>query len=164
MDFAPWTGRFFFDEFDLVIMTTLAFYYWHKPIEHLRSLLSIPTILLLFVFSLLYGVSLLRGLLPLPELNANAFNNYYSHYNSLRVGKGFIWSLLLLPLLQVTIRRYRYASNYFAYGVLLGLAGVAVFAIIERLCLPAYLILPATTASTPCSRPCMRVVDILNRI
>ena len=62
-----------------------------------------------------------------------AFSNYYSNYNSLRVGKGFIWSLLLLPLLQLTVRRYRYAPHYFAYGVLLGLTGVALFAIIERL-------------------------------
>ena len=133
MDFAPWTGRFFFDEFDLVILTTLAFYYWQKPKERIRSLLSIPTILLLTVFIVLYGVSLLKGLLPLPELNANAFSNYYSNYNSLRVGKGFIWGLLLLPLLQITVRRYRYAHTILAYGVLLGLAGVAVFAIIERL-------------------------------
>jgi VanZ family protein len=133
MDFAPWTGRFFFDEFDLVILTTLAFYYWQKPKSRNRSLFSIPTILLLAVFCLLYGVSLFKGLLPLPELNANAFSNYYSNYNSLRVAKGFIWTLLLLPLLQLTVRRYRYASNYFAYGVLLGLTGVAVFAIFERL-------------------------------
>ncbi|MEI6335611.1 MAG: VanZ family protein [Methylococcaceae bacterium] len=133
MDFAPWTGRFFFDEFDLVILTTLAFYYWQKPKDHLRSLLSMPTLLLLTVFIVLYGVSLLKGLLPLHEMNANAFNNYYSHFNSLRVGKGLIWSLLLLPLLQLTARRYRYTSHYFGLGVLLGLTGVALFAIIERL-------------------------------
>ncbi len=133
MDFAPWTGRFFFDEFDLVILATLASYYWRLPAQHMRSLLSTPTLLVMFVFSLLYGVSLVRGLLPLPELNANAFNNYYSHFNSLRVGKGFIWSLLLFPLLQLTIRRYRFAPDYFAYGVLLGLSGVTVFAVIERL-------------------------------
>lgn len=132
MDFAPWTGRFFFDEFDLLILTTLAFYFWQKPKLRNRSLLSIPTILLLTVFSLLYAVSLFKGVLPLPELNANAFNNYYSNYNSLRVAKGFIWSLLLLPLLQLTVRRYRYAPHYFAYGVLLGLTGVAVFAMLER--------------------------------
>ena len=92
-----------------------------------------PTLLLLTVFIALYGVSLLKRLLPLHEMNANAFNNYYSHYNSLRVGKGLIWSLLLLPLLQLTARRYRYTSHYFGLGVLLGLTGVAVFAIIERL-------------------------------
>ena len=133
MDFTPWTGRFFFDEFDLLILTTLAFYFWQKPVERMRPLLSIPSILLLTLFTALYIVSLLKGLLPWPELNANAFNNYYSHFNGLRVGKGFIWSLLLLPLLQLTVRRYRYARHYFAYGVLLGLAGVAVFAVIERL-------------------------------
>ena len=133
MDFTPWTGRFFFDEFDLLILSTLAFYFWHKPADRMRSLLSIPTILLLTLFTVLYGVSLLKGLLPWPELNANAFNNYYSNFNSLRVGKGFIWSLSLLPLLQITVRRYRYARHYFAFGVLLGLIGVAVFAIIERL-------------------------------
>ncbi|MDZ4154351.1 VanZ family protein, partial [Methylicorpusculum sp.] len=116
MDFAPWTGRFFFDEFDLVILATLAFYFWQKPKWNQRSLLSIPATLLLIVFAVLYSVSLLRGLLPLPELNANAFNNYYSQYNSLRVGKGFIWSLLLLPLLQLAVRRYRLAPQYFGYG------------------------------------------------
>ena len=62
MDFAPWTGRFFFDEFDLLILTTLAFYYWQKPKWRIRSLLSIPTILLLAVFTVLYGVSLLQRL------------------------------------------------------------------------------------------------------
>ena len=133
MDFTPWTGRFFFDEFDLVILSTLAFYYWQKPTGRNHSLLSMPTILLLTAFGLLYALSLFKGLLPLHELNANAFSNYYSNYNSLRVGKGFIWSLLLLPLLQLTVRRYHYAQHYFAYGMLLGLTGVAVFAIIERL-------------------------------
>lgn len=133
MDFTPWTGRFFFDEFDLLILTTLAFYFWQKPRSANRSLLSTPTILLLTTFSLFYTVSLFKGLLPLPELDANAFNNYYSNYNSLRVGKGYFWSIALLPLLQLTVRRYRYAKYYFAYGVLLGLTGVALFALIERL-------------------------------
>lgn len=136
MDFAPYTGRFFFDEFDLVILTTLAFYFWQKPKLPNRSLLSASTILVLITFSILYVVSLLIGLFPLTEWNANAFNNYYSHYNALRVGKGFIWSLLLLPLFQLTIRRYRYAPQYFSSGILLGLTGVSVFVIIERLVFP----------------------------
>jgi len=133
MDFSPWTGRFFFDEFDLLILTTLAYYFWHKPRHAQRSLLAIPSILLLTLFTVLYGISLLKGLYPLPAINANAFNHYYSHFNSLRVGKGYLWSLLLLPFLQLTLRRYRDAHYYFGYGILLGLAGVSLFAIIERL-------------------------------
>lgn len=133
MDFTPWTGRFFFDEFDLLILTTLAYYFWHKPRHRQRSLLTLSSILLLTLFTVLYSISLLRGLLPLPVINANAFNHYYSHFNSLRVGKGYLWSLLLLPFLQFTLRRYRDARHYFGYGILLGLAGVSLFAIIERL-------------------------------
>ena len=133
MDFAPWTGRFFFDEFDLLILTTLAYYFWHKPKRTQRSLLTTASILLLTIYTLLYGISLLRGLLPLPAINANSFNHYYSHFNSLRVGKGYFWSLLLLPFLQLTVRRYRDAPHYFGYGILLGLTGVCLFAIIERL-------------------------------
>lgn len=132
MDFTLWTGRFFFDEFDLLIMATLACYFWQKPQQRLRSLLSASTRLVLAGFVLLYGISLLLGLLPLHEVNANAFSNYYSHYNSLRVGKGFIWGLALIPLLQLTVRRYRYAPLYLGMGLLLGLTGVAVFAVIER--------------------------------
>ncbi len=133
MDFTPWTGRFFFDEFDLLILTTLAYYFWHKPIHAQRSLLTIPGTLLLTLFTLSYSISLLRGLLPLPVINANTFNHYYSHFNSLRVGKGYLWSLLLLPFLQLTLRRYRYTPYYFGYGILLGLTGVSLFAILERL-------------------------------
>ncbi len=133
MDFTPWTGRFFFDEFDLLILTTLAYYFWHKPKHAKRSLFTIPSILLLTIFTILYCISLLRGLLPLPAINANSFNHYYSHFNSLRVGKGYLWSLLLLPFLQLTLRRYRDAPSYFGYGILLGLTGVCLLAIIERL-------------------------------
>ncbi|MCX7097238.1 MAG: VanZ family protein [Methylococcales bacterium] len=133
MDFAPWTGRFFFDEFDLLVLTTLAFYFWQKPQKRIRRLMSLPSLLLLAVFTVFYGVSLFKGVLPWTELNTNSFSNYYSHFNSLRVGKGFFWSLLLLPFLQLTVRRYRHALSYFGLGVLLGLAGVTVFAIFERL-------------------------------
>ena len=133
MDFTPWTGRFFFDEFDLLILSTLAYYCWHKPRDSPRSLLTLSSISLLTLFTVLYGISLLRGLQPLPVINANAFNHYYSPFNSLRVGKGYLWSLLLLPFLQLTLRRYRDARHYFGYGILLGLTGVCLFAIIERL-------------------------------
>ena len=136
MDFAPWTGRFFFDEFDLLILSTLAFYFWYKPAERVRSLLSIPTLLLLTVFIVLYGSSLLKGLLPLQPINANSFTSYYSNYNGLRVGKGVLWALLLLPLMQQSVRHYRQAPLYLGYGALTGLAGVVVASCQERFLFP----------------------------
>ena len=136
MDFAPWTGRFFFDEFDLLILSTLAFYFWQKPAERMRSLLSLPTILLLAVFMTLYGMSLLKGLLPLQPINANSFISYYSNYNSLRVGKGVLWALLLLPFMQLSVRRYRHAPLYLGLGVLTGLTGVIMASCRERFLFP----------------------------
>lgn len=138
MDFAPWTGRFFLDEFDLLILSTLAFYYWQKPRRgrRLAPLFSTPTILLLALFMVLYGVSLFRGLLPLQTINANAFASYYSNYNSLRVGKGVLWALLLLPLLQHSVRHYRDATLYLGYGVLMGLTGVIAASCWERFLFP----------------------------
>lgn len=72
----------------------------------------------------------------MQPINANSFASYYCNYNSLRVGKGVIWAVLLLPLLQQAVRRYRYAPLYFWYGVLIGLAGVIAASCRERLLFP----------------------------
>jgi hypothetical protein len=132
MDFTPWTGRFFFDEFDLVILTTVAVRLWHKPQQQTQPLFSQLTFVLLGLFGLFYAISLLRGLLPLQTIDANAFTNYYSYYNSLRVGKGMVWALLLLPALKQALHHNSHARIYLAYGMLAGLTGVIIIAIVER--------------------------------
>lgn len=139
MDFAPWTGRFFFDEFDLLILATLAVYFWRKPKAQAYRLLGLPTNWLLSLFIALYGISLLKGSLPLETIDANAFSNYYSNYNSLRIGKGVLLAVFLLPLLQQSVSRYRNAPLYLGYGVLLGLVGVIAAACWERLLFPGLL-------------------------
>lgn len=136
MDFAPWTGRFFFDEFDLVILTTLLVHYWRKPTQRLHSVYSLATFMVLGMFGILYGISLIRGLLPLQPIDANAFTSYYSNYNSLRAGKAVLWALLLLPLLQQTVQCYNRAHLYLGYGVLIGLVGVIAASCWERFLFP----------------------------
>ncbi|TAK65173.1 VanZ family protein [Methylobacter sp.] len=136
MDFTPWTGRFFFDEFDLVVLTTLLVYYCRRPKQRLHSVYSITTFLLVGLFTILYGISLLRGLLPLQPIDANAFTSYYSNYNSLRAGKGVVWALLLLPLMEQTVQCYNRAYLYLGYGVLIGLTGVIAASCWERFLFP----------------------------
>lgn len=136
LDFAPWTGRFFFDEFDLLVLTTLAVYYWRMPKQPATPLFSKVTRLVLWVFVLVYTISLLRGLLPFVPIDVNTFTSYYSNYNSLRIAKGVVWALLLLPLLRRAIQDYPQAKNYFVYGVLAGLSGVIGVSILERLLFP----------------------------
>jgi hypothetical protein len=132
LDFTPWTGRFFFDEFDLVVLTTVAVQLWHKPQKRQPPLFTKITFIVLCLYGVFYAISLLRGLLPLQSYDANAFSNYYSHYNSLRVGKGVVWGVLLLPMLKQSLLNNNKTLLTLSYGILAGLSGVIIIAILER--------------------------------
>lgn len=133
MDFTPWTGRFFFDEFDVFLLTTIALQLWHKPAQApIYALFNQTTLILFGLFMLFYCISLLLGLLPLAPIDNNAFSNYYSNYNSLRVGKGVLWGALLLPFLNQALQNNAQTKLYLAYGILTGLTAVIIVAIIER--------------------------------
>ncbi len=133
-DFAPWTGRFFFSEFDIVVLFTLAINIGYGRILNPFKCFKILASLLLLIFALTYVISLFNGLLPFQTIDENAFSNYYSYYNSLRVGKGVFWAFLLLPSLSFF---YHYSATQtktlFAYGVLLGLIAVSLDSIWERI-------------------------------
>ncbi|HSY27145.1 MAG TPA: hypothetical protein VK832_06565, partial [Burkholderiaceae bacterium] len=77
---------------------------------------------------------------PLTPFGTNAFSNYLSHYNSLRVAKGFAWALLFLPLLRRSLGAD--SSNlqrYFIPGMLLGLTGACLAVVWERAVFPGLL-------------------------
>lgn len=130
MDFAPWTGWFFTDEFDLTILATLAVCWSRKQ----RGKIPWPGLsrLAVVLLVLVYSVSVMRGLLPLPQPDANAFNNYYSHYNSLRMAKGVFWAFLLAPCLFTAFKQNPQAKSFLTLGILLGLTAMLTFSVIER--------------------------------
>lgn len=131
MDFAPWSGWFFVDEFDLVILTTLAVCWCRRPgiqVQWPGLGKSVAGVLIL-----VYWVSVIRGLLPWQQADINAFNNYYSHYNSLRMAKGVLWAFLLAPYLLAAFNQNPRAKFYWGGGMLLGLAAMLAFAVMERL-------------------------------
>lgn len=132
MDFTPWTGRFFFDEFDLVVLTTVALQLWQRPKKNTIALFSRITVVLFYLYSFFYLISLLRGLLPLQPVDANSFSNYYSNFNSLRVGKGVIEGAMLLPALIRVLQNNSKAKAILSYGVIAGLTGVIAVSILER--------------------------------
>ncbi|APA68522.1 hypothetical protein [Janthinobacterium sp. 1_2014MBL_MicDiv] len=140
LDLAPWTGWFFLEEIDVLLLLTVACGYWRlgggaRPAAARLSPVAWACLLLC---SLAWLAALLRGLLPLPPLDANAWNNYLSPYNSVRLGKAWAWSLLLLPLLlrdadAPALRRYALP------GMLTGLAMVSLCALWERAVFPGLL-------------------------
>lgn len=119
-DLAPWTGWFFIDEFDLILLATCAVAYWRQGRQPIVNRLPGAIALTLGAVALCYTIAAVRGMLPLTPLDANAFSSYLSHYNSLREYKGLIWGLLLLPLLRRTPLDQLRAL--FVPGMLAGLA------------------------------------------
>ncbi|MHB1186294.1 hypothetical protein [Thiobacillus sp.] len=130
LDLAPWTGRFFWDEFDLLMLATLAVALWQGRFR--LSAWAVPKLgVLLGLFVLFWGVSLMVGLFPLQPLDANAFSAYWSHYNSLRLGKGLLWGLVIYGL----YRSRPDDANAFiklSIGMALGVLGVSLWALWEQ--------------------------------
>ena len=130
LDLAPWTGRFFWDEFDLLMLTTLAVALWQGRFR--RSAWGVPRLAgLMGLFVLFWGVSLLAGLLPFQPLDANAFSAYWSHYNSLRLGKGLLWGLVFYGLYR-SLPEGANAFTRLSVGMALGVLGVSLWSLREQ--------------------------------
>lgn len=139
-DLAPLSGRFFFDEFDALVLLTVGLLALRngnraKPAAiYPRSLIWI-----LMLLSISYCISALVWLWPPPPITPDSFANYYSPYNSLRVAKGFVWAILLFSPLRQAIARDVDAKRLLCFGFLIGLLGVGIAALYERLLFPGLL-------------------------
>jgi len=133
LDLAPFSGRFFFDEFDCLILATFAVAGWRRSSGRWVWNLSAAGWLLLTLFTLSVATAALIGTYPFPALDANSFSNYYSPYNALRVAKGLLWLLLLLPLLRVELDQNSVRSQrLLTLGMTLGLLAGGISVLWER--------------------------------
>lgn len=140
LDLAPWTGWFFLEEIDLLLLATAAVGYWRLAGGGARASLPRPVGMALVLVSLAYAIACVRGLAPLAPPDLNSFANYLSPYNALRIAKGWFWALLLLPLLMrdagPALVRIR---THFMPGMLAGLGLAALAATHERMVFPGLL-------------------------
>ncbi|MEE4661864.1 MAG: O-antigen ligase family protein, partial [Halieaceae bacterium] len=133
LDLAPWTGRFFFDESDLFLLVSCGVALLLAPHPQAGRYLSRRTLVLGGFFAATTLLALLVGLLPLSPLDANSFSSYFSHYNALRVAKGFAWGLGFFLLLRWTVpAKAELPARLFTTGILLGLLGVILIGLWER--------------------------------
>lgn len=135
-DFAPWSGRFFVNEFDLLLLTVLAAGLWHSEKFTIQINIAQQVKLACLLFCISVFISLLIGLLPFDPLDFNAFSNYYSRYNSLLAAKGFIEALAFVPLFIQTIRAGYDVSRTLSFGMVLGLAAAVIAGVWERAVFP----------------------------
>ncbi len=131
-DLAPWSGRFFFDEFDALVVLTAGV----LALRESRAAPPPPVArnlkLVLALLGVSYLLSTLIQLWPLPPITPNSFADYFSPYNSLRVSKGFVFALLLFNPLRRAIAQDSNATNMLLYGLLLGLFGVCIIGFYEH--------------------------------
>ncbi len=127
VNLAMWSGRFFFDEFDFFVLTTLAVNYWRPNAGRVFLRLDGKQYILLYLLAISFAISTVLVLVPFPPIDANAFSSYLSPYNSLRIGKGFLWAFLLAPQLDHAYRTDAKRFMLFAgSGVLAGLAAAGI--------------------------------------
>ena len=133
LDLAPWSGRFFLDEFDALLWVGLGIAYVRMPRttqSRVRQNLLVPMVAGLV--ALAYAIGTARGALPFPLPDANAFSNYYSPYNALRIGKGALWGFWAWGL----FRRLEFAGldarRPLAWGLVAGLAATVAVILWER--------------------------------
>ncbi len=134
LDLAPWSGRFFFDETDLMLLVALGARLL-APVpatEAPRGILTKPQAVLWTTYVLACAISVAIGLWPLAPLDLNAFALYYSPYNALRVAKGLAWFLALALLLRRDRPTIEVLVHRFSVGMTLGLGATAAVVIWER--------------------------------
>ena len=132
LDLAPWTGRFFWDEFDLLLLVCLS-------VAHFRSGSACqrwardPWRRAFALLALSVAISTAAGAMPWPWPDSNTLASYYSPYNALRIAKGAVWAWLFVGLLRRLEGCGHDTRKVLASGMALGLAYVVAFVAWERL-------------------------------
>ncbi|MES3020515.1 MAG: hypothetical protein V4857_02915 [Pseudomonadota bacterium] len=140
LDLAPWTGWFYLEETDLLLLVTAAAGYWRLRPGAAGATLPRTLRYAAVLVSLAGALALARAMLPWPAADLNAFATYQSGWNGVRTAKGWLWALILLPLLRQdagpALARLR---SHFFPGMLAGLGLVALAAGAERMAFPGLL-------------------------
>jgi VanZ family protein len=131
LDLATSSGRFFWDEFDFLLAATLGVrLLMAQPTA--RAAVRLPRVAL-SVLALSVVASAAVALWPPAPLDANAFSNYLSPYNALRVAKGYLWTAGLLWLLWRDTAAGRPVLPRLQLGLGFGLLAAVIGVFWERL-------------------------------
>ena len=138
LNFSPWTGWLVFEEFDLLLLGTLAGGYarlaWtHLSAQYDRGYTGVRLLLLLMAVSGAWA--LWRGFEDAGGLGWDWFAGYCDALNSWRVSKSLVFAMLLIPLLrdhQADSRR----CTFLGWGMVAGLTLVALATLWERAAFP----------------------------
>lgn len=130
-DLAPWTGRFYLDEFDLLCAATLAVVLVREK-QHLRWTSFRDSSAWLILIAVL-AIGALHGWGGNWRIDMNSFTNYHSPYNGLRILKGALWAWLFIVAYRSLVDGKPSRARLFHAGIAAGLAMTVLVIIVERL-------------------------------
>jgi hypothetical protein len=132
LDLAPWSGRYHWDEFDLLLAVCIGTVLLRLPPALHRTatdrLFRVAMALLLASLA----ISTVRALLPWQWPDANAFYGYFGPFNALRIAKGAVWALLTLAMLRRLANHGLDLGAAVVAGMCAGLALTVAFMLWER--------------------------------
>ncbi len=140
LNFSPWTGWLMVEEFDLLLLATLAGGYYRlaqRASNGADSSFAVFYPRWMLTIGVVGLVGLWRGFLDAGTWSLDWFADYAAATNSLRVFKSLGFALLLSPLLRREMLRDQTRSGVLlALGMVAGLSVVALAALWERAAFP----------------------------
>lgn len=137
--FAPWSGWITFEELDLLVLAVAAGGYarrvTHPGGANATGFRSTPlTWLTMLLFSVSLCIAATRGIADAGGFHFGWFQGYHESMNSVRLAKSFLLALLPVPLWLAAHRASpALAASRLGWGMVLGLAGVSLAVLWERL-------------------------------
>ena len=132
LDLAPWSGRLYLDEFDLLTAVCLAAAWLGLGGQVGVAQKARISTLTFGLLALSLVLSTLRALWPWPALDPNSFVSYFSVLNALRIAKGAFWAWLFVTLYQRVPEGGKQRERLFGAGMGIGLLATLGVVLWER--------------------------------
>ncbi|MBK1688307.1 hypothetical protein, partial [Rubrivivax gelatinosus] len=132
LDLAPWTGRFFVDEFDLLLLACVAVVAARVPPPAAATRVPRALALAFGLLAVSLAISGLRALWPLALPAAGDWWSFTSPVNALRLLKGALEAWLLVGLWRRLERDGAARATVFGAGMAAGLALTVAWIVAER--------------------------------
>ena len=132
LDLAPWTGRFYWDEFDLLCLVCWAVAMFRSPPPASRSARWDGLTLAFAALALSLLIGTVRGGWPWQWPDENSFIGYYGGYNALRIVKGALVAGCFISLFRRLAPLAHERQRLLAVGMNSGLALAVALILWER--------------------------------
>ena len=133
LDLAPWSGRLYWDEFDLLMVVCLLVGFVRTKAPSSRHPTRRNGAGVGFgLLAISFAVSTLTALWPWQPLDADSFTSYTSHFNALRIVKGGLWAWIFVLFYSRLADQRDLRMRLFSTGMQCGLALTMLFVLWER--------------------------------